>query len=120
WGNVERAALREFAHLLPERLRQVIDLAAADVPPAPEQRIPAPSDEAASRLAQIEHVVVMMLENRSFDHMLGYLSLPAAAGGRGRSDVDGLRGPEVNFNEHAGQRYPIHHLDRTEFRGEAE
>jgi phospholipase C len=24
-------------------------------------------------LAAIEHVVVLMLENRSFDHMLGYL-----------------------------------------------
>jgi hypothetical protein len=31
-----------------------------------------------------------MLENRSFDHMLGYLSL------RGRTDVEGLRGNETN------------------------
>jgi phospholipase C len=29
----------------------------------------------SSALAQIEHIVVVMLENRSFDHMLGYLSL---------------------------------------------
>ena len=28
-------------------------------------------------LQRIEHVVVLMLENRSFDHMLGYLSLEA-------------------------------------------
>ena len=61
------------------------------------------------------------MENRSFDHMLGYLSLPSGPlGGRGRTDVDGLRGPESNFNDHAGQRYPIHHLDRTAFNGEAE
>ncbi len=120
WGDAERAALRGVAHLLPERLRQVIDVAAADVPPAPSEWIPAPSDPAAARLAQVEHIVVVMLENRSFDHMLGYLSLPAALGGRGRTDVDGLRGGEENFNDHAGQRYPIHHLDRTEFRGEAE
>ena len=31
-----------------------------------------------------------MQENRSFDHMLGYLSLPTSRGGRARSDVDGL------------------------------
>ncbi len=120
WGNAERDALRAAAHLLPDRLRQVIDIAAAPVPPAPSERIPAPDDPAAARLNQIEHIVVVMLENRSFDHMLGYLSLPASDGGRARTDVDGLRGPDEDFNEHAGQRYPIHHLDRTAFDGEAE
>ena len=44
------------------------------------------SDEQLSGLANIEHIVVLMLENRSFDHMLGYLSLEA-----GRNDVDGLK-----------------------------
>jgi phospholipase C len=29
----------------------------------------------AANLEKIDHVVVVMLENRSFDHMLGYLSL---------------------------------------------
>ena len=29
-------------------------------------------------LAGIEHIVVLTMENRSFDHMLGYLSLPVA------------------------------------------
>lgn len=33
----------------------------------------------------IEHIVVLMLENRSFDHMLGYLDLP---------NIDGLTGNE--------------------------
>jgi glucosamine kinase len=33
------------------------------------------SEQGGDNLAKIEHVVVMMLENRSFDHMLGYLSL---------------------------------------------
>jgi phospholipase C len=120
WGDADRAALRGVAHLLPERWQQIIDVAAADVPPTPEGRIPAPSDEAAARLAQIDHIVVVMMENRSFDHMLGYLSLPASLGGRGRDDVDGLRGPDTNYNEHAGQRYPIHHLAQTQFDGEAE
>ena len=35
----------------------------------------------------IEHVVVLMLENRSFDCMLGWLY-------RDRPDFDGLRGGE--------------------------
>jgi len=120
WGDAERAALRDVAHVLPEHWREVLDVVAAAVPPTPEQRVPAPDDPAAKRLEQIEHIVVVMLENHSFDHMLGYLSLPAELGGRGRDDVDGLSGPEVNFNPHAGTPYPIHHLEQTRFDGEAE
>ncbi|MGN6166830.1 MAG: alkaline phosphatase family protein [Solirubrobacteraceae bacterium] len=59
-----------------------------------------------ANLQKLEHVVVLMLENRSFDHMLGYLS---QEGGRG--DVDGL-GAEF-ANRHAGRTYPVHHLDST-------
>ncbi len=40
-------------------------------------------------MARIEHVVVLMLENRSFDCMLGWLY-------RDRPDFDGLRGDESN------------------------
>ena len=59
-----------------------------------------------TNLEKIEHIVVLMLENRSFDHMLGYLSLEG-----GRDDVDGLR---VEFaNQHDGRSYPVHHLDST-------
>lgn len=42
-------------------------------------------------LKEINHIVVLMLENRSFDHMLGYLRLKG-----NRTDVDGLTGNEVN------------------------
>jgi phospholipase C len=62
-------------------------------------------------LERIEHVVVLMLENRSFDHMLGYLSLEG-----GRDEVDGLR--QGMANDHAGRRYPIHHLGATHFPNE--
>jgi phospholipase C len=62
---------------------------------------------ASSGLERIEHIVVLMLENRSFDHMLGYLSLEG-----GRDDVDGLRAGMAN--EHAGRRYAIHHLAATD------
>ncbi len=64
-------------------------------------------DQASKNLEKIDHIVVLMLENRSFDHMLGYLSLPPAEGGPGRKDVDGLLGPATNYNDFQGQRYPI-------------
>ena len=59
-----------------------------------------------ANLDKVAHIVVLMLENRSFDHMLGYLSLEG-----GRDDIDGLRAGLAN--EHDGRRYPIHHLDST-------
>jgi phospholipase C len=118
--DVERDLLRGAAHALPEKWRKIVEVAAAKVPPTPQERIPVPDDPAASRLNGIEHIVVVMLENRSFDHMLGYLSLPPEQGGRGRTKIDGLTGPEVNHNSHGETTYPIHHLDRTKFTGEAE
>src|SRR5215467_470305 len=60
----------------------------------------------AANLDKIDHVVVLMLENRSFDHMLGYLSLS----GR-RPEIDGLR-PGL-ANEYQGRTYPVHHLGAT-------
>jgi phospholipase C len=59
-----------------------------------------------ANLRKVEHVVVLMLENRSFDHMLGYLSLEG-----GRSDVDGLKAEFAD--QHGGLAYRVHHLDRT-------
>jgi phospholipase C len=59
----------------------------------------------------IEHVVVLMLENRSFDHMLGYLSLPPDLGGAGRDDVLGLE-PGLS-NDYGGTPYEIHRLLNT-------
>ena len=38
-------------------------------------------------LSDIKNIVILMMENRSFDHLLGYLSLGAG----GRADVNGLR-----------------------------
>ncbi len=63
-------------------------------------------DETAANLKKVDHVVVLMLENRSFDHMLGYLSLED-----GRSDIDGLK--RGMSNSHAGKKYGVHHLQRT-------
>ena len=65
------------------------------------------STDATYRLSQIDHIVVLMMENRSFDHMLGYLSLPETMGGAGRTDIDGLRGAEVDVNWFEGDPYKI-------------
>ena len=118
--HAERDALRGVAHLLPERLRQIVDVIAAPVPPAPTERIPAPDDAAATRLSNIDHIVVVLLENRSFDHMLGYLSLPSSQGGRGRDDIDGLTGAEANVDPSDNSSYSLNHLAETAFLGEAE
>ena len=48
-------------------------------------------DEALKRLQQVKHLVVVMMENRSFDHMLGYLKM------EGMPEVDGLTGDEFNL-----------------------
>jgi len=64
-------------------------------------------------LSNIHHIVVLTMENRSFDHMLGYLSLPVAQGGMGRTDVDGLKGGEANAWR--GKTYPSFALTGTRF-----
>ncbi len=58
------------------------------------------------QLQQIKHIVVLMMENRSFDMMLGHLSLD------GMADVDGLTGPDVNFNvDPNGKKIPLTAFD---------
>jgi phospholipase C len=55
-------------------------------------------------LAKIDHIVVLMMENRSFDHMLGYLSKEGQ-----RTDVDGLKwettGTNTFYNYYNGRYY---------------
>ena len=63
-------------------------------------------ESGSANLEKVDHVVVLMQENRSFDHMLGYLSLE----GR-RQDIDGLH--DGLANEHRAVSYPIHHLAST-------
>jgi len=52
-------------------------------------------------LNSIDHVVVLMLENRSFDHMLGYLYAPGNKSPLTEQDFDGLTGAE--YNQDAGE-----------------
>ena len=65
--------------------------------------------------ANIDHIVVLMMENRSFDHMLGYLSLDPAAGGRGRTDIEGLRPDRFVPNGYQGKSYTSFRIDDPQF-----
>ena len=40
---------------------------------------------------KVEHLIVLMMENRSFDHLLGYLEYPTETG------FEGIRGKEADF-----------------------
>ena len=51
------------------------------------------TDQDLQRLRAIKHIVVLMMENRSFDHMLGYLK------NGGLPEVEGLDGNESNPDE---------------------
>lgn len=71
------------------------------IPPAPPlaDRTPIDGpqpDSDLENLQRINHVVVLMLENRSYDHVLGYLSHP---GHGSRAEFDGLTGHESNAIE---------------------
>lgn len=46
-------------------------------------------DKSLPAIQQLQHVVVLMMENRSFDHLLGALQSE-------KPDIDGLRGNETN------------------------
>ncbi|HEV7912417.1 MAG TPA: alkaline phosphatase family protein [Albitalea sp.] len=65
-------------------------------------------------LAKVDHIVVLMLENRSFDQVLGYLRRD-----RGRLDVDGLLPPgtpgsETQRNRFANREFVPTHATQAE------
>ena len=66
----------------------------------------------AGDLDKVDHIVVVMMENRSFDHMLGYLSREG-----GRADVEGLKweaGPDrTQVNFYQGRYYYPERLTDT-------
>jgi phospholipase C len=51
-----------------------------------------------NRLSAIEHIVVLMLENRSFDHMLGFLYADQNNQSPSGQAFDGLTGSESNLD----------------------
>ena len=62
--------------------------------------------EADDNLRKIDHIVVLMMENRSFDHMLGFLTIE-----QGREDVEGPT-PAMK-NEYRGESFHVHPAART-------
>jgi len=54
----------------------------------------------------VETIVIVMLENRSFDHMLGYLSLEDETN---RTDIEGIADPAdpAYINDSAGETYSL-------------
>lgn len=57
---------------------------------------PPPAAPAPTGLQAIDHVVVLMLENRSFDHMLGFLYAPEGNVSPTGAAFEGLTGKETN------------------------
>ena len=60
----------------------------------------------ATGLDQLKHIVVLMMENRSFDHMLGSLKAVDAR-------IDGLTGTETNPDTTGALIKPQPHLSKT-------
>ena len=61
----------------------------------------------ANQLSAINHIVVLMLENRSFDHMLGLLYSASGNVSPGGQPFDGLTGNEKNPGT-GGSRRSVH------------
>ncbi|MGN6258699.1 MAG: alkaline phosphatase family protein [Solirubrobacterales bacterium] len=57
-------------------------------------------DEALQRLQQVKHIVVLMMENRSFDQMLGFLQNDGL-------DVEGIAGAKPNFDADGNEYKPF-------------
>ncbi|MHB1285625.1 MAG: alkaline phosphatase family protein [Leptospirales bacterium] len=68
----------------------------------------------ADPLDQIETIVILMMENRSFDHMLGYLSLPPY-----NRSLNGIQTSQEWLSEHSnpfnGDLYTLFHLKAKQF-----
>jgi len=61
-----------------------------------------------SALNQIDTIVMVMLENRSFDHMLGHLSCGAMANGSGADGITEPLARDAYLNPFQGERYYPH------------
>src|SRR5260370_35504576 len=64
----------------------------------------------ANQLGSIEHVVQLMLENRSFDQMLGFLYADSGNRSPAGHPFDGLTGDESN-PDRPGRDVPVFKID---------
>lgn len=58
------------------------------------------------QLSSIQHIVILILENRSFDHMLGFLYVDRGNQSLGGEPFEGLTGPESN-SDSTGKAVPV-------------
>ncbi len=85
----------------------------------PEQRTPMVSltGSGGGNLSKIDHIVVLMMENRSFDHMLGYLKLdgvmPEVEGLGAFSITGGAKSREDEKPPIYAERSFVRKLERT-------
>ena len=66
-----------------------------------------------SNLGKIEHIVLLMLENRSFDHMLGFLYADANNRSPAGRAFDGLTGTESNPDD-LGNAVEVYKIQSTD------
>jgi phospholipase C len=64
----------------------------------------------ANQLGAIKHIVTLMLENRSFDQMLGFLYESSRNTSLAGQPYDGLSGTESNPDE-SGRQWPVFKID---------
>lgn len=105
-----------WAHAV-ARLKEQAEVKTAKPPPARKglpkiERSPGDDhttpEQALDNLRQVEHIVVLMMENRSFDHMLGYLDLRD-----GQTEVRGLSRAKTII--HDGKPHEPKYLASTAF-----
>src|SRR5690348_5403279 len=68
--------------------------------------------DSAGQLTAVEHIVVLMLENRSFDHMLGWLYTDQGNVSPSGQPFEGLSGTESN-PDGSGGKVTVFRIDDT-------
>jgi phospholipase C len=66
----------------------------------------------ANQLGKIDHIVQLMLENRSFDHMLGFLYADSGNRSPAGQEFDGLTGEEWNPDD-LGRQVRVYKIQKT-------
>jgi phospholipase C len=67
----------------------------------------------ANQLDRIDHIVMLMLENRSFDHMLGFLYSDSGNRSPAGHEFDGLAGEEWNPDD-LGRQIKVYKIQSTD------
>ena len=67
----------------------------------------------ANQLDRIDHIVMLMLENRSFDHMLGFLYADSGNRSPAGHEFDGLTGEEWNPDD-LGRQITVYKIQSTD------